>query len=53
MMGVSDARESRDFLISEGYSPQYREYEMAHEINQDVLDDLGSWLHNVMPPLKA
>ena len=51
MIGVGDARESRDFLISEGYSPQYREYHMAHEINQDVMSDLAPWLHNVMPPL--
>ena len=50
---VEYAQESRGFLISEGYSPQYHEYEMAHEINQDVLDDLGPWLRNVMPPLKV
>ncbi len=51
MIGVNDARQSRDFLTSEGYSPQYHEYHMAHEINQDVISDLGSWLQNVMPPL--
>ncbi len=53
MIGVNDARESRDFLTSEGYSPQYHEYHMGHEINQDVMSDLTLWLHNVMPPLNA
>ena len=53
VIGVTDARESRDFLTAQGYSPQYHEYQMAHEINQDVMDDLVPWLHNVMPPLRA
>ena len=52
MIGVNDARQSRDFLTSERYSPQYHEYRMAHEINQQVISDLKSWLHNVMPPLR-
>ena len=47
---VEAARESRDFLTSQCYSPQYREYNMAHEISQDVITDLVPWLHNVMPP---
>ena len=51
VIGVEAARESRDFLISEGYSPLYCEYNMAHEISQDVMSDLVPWLHNVMPPL--
>ena len=53
MISVEDARGSRDFLTSEGYSPLYREYEMGHEINQDVMNDLVPWLHNVMPPLRG
>ena len=53
MIGVKDARESRDFLTSEGYSPQYHEYEMGHEINQDVMSDMVSWVHNLMPPLRT
>ena len=40
MIGVADARRSRKFLESAGYSPQYHEYEMGHEINQEVLSDL-------------
>lgn len=53
VIGVTAARESRDFLLSERYSPQYHEYNMAHEINQDVMSDLVPWLHNVMPPLSS
>ena len=52
MISVQDARTSRDFLESNGYTPEYHEYHMAHEINQDVMADLGSWLRNVMPPLR-
>ena len=52
VIGVTDARESRDFLAAQGYSPQYHEYRMAHEINQGVMDDLVPWLHSVMPPLR-
>ena len=51
--GVEAARESKEFLITQGYSPQYREYNMAHEISQDVMSDLVPWLHNVMPPLSS
>ena len=53
MIGVADARRSRKFLESAGYSPQYHEYEMEHEINQDVLSDLDSWLRDLMPPLRT
>ena len=53
MIGVSDARASRDFLDSHGYGPDYHEYAMGHEINQDVMSDLVPWLHNVMPPLQT
>ena len=51
VIGVTAARESRDFLTSQRYSPQYHEYQIAHEISQDVISDLVPWLHNVMPPL--
>ena len=53
MIGVADARRSRKFLESAGYSPQYHEYEMGHEISQDVLSDLDSWLGDLMPPLRT
>ena len=46
------ARASREFLESEGYTPNYREYDMGHEINQDVLDDLVPWIRSVLPPVE-
>ena len=49
---VEHAQESRDFLTAHAYSPRYHEYQMGHEINQDVMSDLVPWLHNVMPPLR-
>ena len=52
MIDVQAARNSRDFLESNGYSPEYHEYHMSHEINEDVMADLDSWLRNVMPPLR-
>ena len=52
MIGVEGARTSREFLEANGYSPEYHEYHMAHEINNEVMANLGSWLRNVMPPLR-
>ena len=51
MIGVADARSSKSFLESSGYGPQYHEYDMGHEINDQVMADLVPWLKNVMPPL--
>jgi phospholipase/carboxylesterase len=46
------SRSSFEFLTSEGYTPQYKEYDMGHEINQEVLSDLTPWIHEVLPPLQ-
>ena len=53
VIDVSAARSARVFLESEGYSPRYREYDMAHEINQEVIADLARWLQDIMPPIKV
>ncbi len=53
VISVEAARESRDFLASQRYSPKYREYEMGHEINPQVISDLKQWLNDVMPPARA
>ena len=50
---VKDARSARKFLTSNGYDPQYHEYDMGHQITNDVMKDLVQWLHNVMPPLRG
>ena len=47
---VQMARDTQKFLESERYSPLYREYDMAHEISQEVLNDLSAWIHEVLPP---
>lgn len=50
MISVEDARRSKTFLEDEGYSPEYHEYPMGHEINQAVINDAVSWLAGVLPP---
>ena len=50
MISVEDARKSGDFLKAEGYSPEYHEYPMGHEINQELLNDLVPWLKRVLAP---
>ena len=47
---VQMARDTRDFLETEGYTPEYHEYSMAHEISQQAIDDLSAWIHKVLPP---
>ena len=48
MISVQDARESRDFLEAQGYTPEYREYDMGHQITEDVLADVVPWIHRVL-----
>ncbi len=50
MISIEDGQGSRDFLEAEGYSPEYREYAMGHEISQEVLSDVVPWIHKVLPP---
>lgn len=49
LISIEDGRSSRIFLEAEGYKPDYNEYNMAHEITQEVLDDLVAWIHRVLP----
>ena len=51
-IGVDNARATRAFLEEEGYQPEYREYNMGHEIPLEVLQDLMPWLTTVLPPLR-
>ncbi len=50
---VERARNAKALLEAEGYTPWYREYPMAHEITQQVIDDLVPWVHTVLPPRPA
>ena len=47
---VQMARDTREFLLAEGYAPVYHEYPMAHEISQQTLTDLAAWIKNTLPP---
>ena len=49
---VENARTTREFLEAEGYRPDYKEYNMGHEIPFEVLRDLIPWLTGVLPPLR-
>lgn len=46
-------RQVKAFLESAGYTPLYKEYEMAHEIPPSVVRDLTPWLHETLPPRGA
>ncbi len=48
---IDQGRQSRDFLHEAGYSPSYHEYPMAHQITDEVLDDLTAWIKETLPPL--
>ena len=51
LIPVEAGRESRDFLNMAGYKPTYREYPMAHQITDDVIDDLSLWIRETLPPV--
>jgi len=40
------------FLDKAGYNPEYQEYNMSHEINTAILNDLAPWITRVLPPLE-
>lgn len=50
MVPVDRGRTTKAFLEELGYSPEYHEYEMGHEISEEVIFDLQPWLRAVLPP---
>ncbi len=50
LIAPAEARKAVQFLESEGYEPQFREYPMGHQITQQEIDDLAAWLKAVLPP---
>lgn len=44
------ARRSHDFLVEQGYSPEYHEYDIGHQITDAVVHDLSAWVHRILPP---
>ena len=51
VLPIERGRAAHEFLESEGYRPQYKEYPMAHEISPEALADLVEWASGVLPPL--
>jgi phospholipase/carboxylesterase len=47
------ARATQEFLKREGYHPDYREYNMGHEIPAVLLRDLAPWVSKVLPPVSV
>ena len=52
LIPAESAANAQRFLKEAGYSPEYHEYNMAHEISSEVLSDLSTWMGNVLPPLE-
>jgi phospholipase/carboxylesterase len=50
MIALDQALENKRFLESEGYAPEYHEYDMPHAVYPEVISDLVPWLHRVLPP---
>ena len=51
LIPTQTAQDAKEFLEGAGYSPEYHEYAMAHEISGEVLRDLVPWMTKVLPPL--
>ncbi|HEY7270179.1 MAG TPA: alpha/beta fold hydrolase, partial [Dehalococcoidia bacterium] len=51
MVTVQRGQETLTFLEGAGYKPEYHEYEMAHEISEEVIYDLKPWVRSTLPAL--
>ena len=50
MVSEDTAHSAKAFLESNGYTPDFHLYDMGHEINNSVLQDLVPWVNKVLPP---
>jgi|TARA_B100000809_G_scaffold235461_1_gene253681 phospholipase/carboxylesterase len=50
MVTDDTAQSAKSFLESNGYSPDFHTYDMAHEISGEELSDLVPWIAKVLPP---
>jgi phospholipase/carboxylesterase len=48
VLPVAQGRAIRDLLSAHGYSPDYREYPMAHQVSMESLRDAQEWLERVL-----
>ncbi len=44
VLPVEDGRNTKNHLIQLGFDLEYHEYNMAHEITLEVIEDLKNWL---------
>ena len=51
LIPIEAGRDSRDFLQQTGYKPVCREYPMAHQITEEVIENLSIWIGEVLPPV--
>lgn len=49
VLPVHLGRAVRDLLRSLGFRPDYREYDMAHQVSLESLRDIEDWLSSVVP----
>ena len=47
---IQKSIEAMDKLSSIGYTTQFREYEIAHEISHIEISDISEWLQSKIPP---
>ena len=52
MVSMETARNTKQFLESEGYNPDYHEYAMGHEIPLVVMQDMIPWMLDILPPCR-
>ena len=48
---VESGRTAKTRLVELGYAPEHHEYPMGHEISDEAIRDLVTWLNGVLPPL--
>ncbi len=51
MVAIDRGRETKAWLESQGYRPEYHEYEIGHEISEEEIWELARWMRSVLPPL--
>lgn len=45
---ISSARKTKDLLATSNASVTYKEYQMAHQINEECLNDMKAWMNNLI-----
>jgi phospholipase/carboxylesterase len=48
MVPIAYAEASRDALRLAGYAVEWREYDVAHSVSSDEIDDIGDWLRRIL-----